>query len=113
GTGTFGFIDQYDNIVYHKLTSLLGENAALLHLAFDVAYKTNYKLYLLSSSIVNEKALNMIIKVTFDEQWTTIKNEEIIMIPTPQCKAHRLLPTQFNVFATELTSSKLLTLFSP
>ncbi|CAG8798101.1 19880_t:CDS:1, partial [Cetraspora pellucida] len=113
GTGTFGFIDQYDNIVYHKLTSPLGKDAALLHLAFDVACETNYKLYLLSSSIDNPNALDMVIKVTFDEQWTVIKNEEVTVIPTQQCKAHRLLPTQFNVFATELTSSKLLTLFSP
>ncbi|CAG8774440.1 14813_t:CDS:1, partial [Cetraspora pellucida] len=70
-------------------------------------------LYLLSSSITNEEALNMVIKVTFDEQWTTIKKEEITIIPTPQCKAHRLLLTESNVFATELNSSKLLTLFSP
>ncbi|KAF0536897.1 hypothetical protein F8M41_008946 [Gigaspora margarita] len=112
GTGTFGFIDQYDNIVYHKLKSPLGKDAALLHLKFDVAYKTNYKLYLLSSSIINPNALDMVIKVTFDEQWTTIKDEEAIVIPTQRCQAHRLLPTEFNVFATELTSSKLLTLFS-
>ncbi|CAG8529999.1 1452_t:CDS:1 [Racocetra fulgida] len=113
GTGTFGFIDQYDNIVYHKLTSPLGKDAALLHLKFDVAYETNYKMYLLSSSIINPKVLDMVIKITFDEQWTTIKDEEVIVIPTQQCAAHRLLPTQFNVFATELTSSKLLTVFSP
>ncbi|CAG8626853.1 11591_t:CDS:1 [Racocetra persica] len=113
GTGTFGFIDQDDKIVYHKLKSDLGKDAALLHLAFDVAYETNYKMYLLSSSITNPKALDMVIKVTFNEQWTTIKDEEVIVIPTQQCKAHRLLSTQFNVFATELTASKLLTLFSP
>ncbi|CAG8784717.1 12231_t:CDS:2 [Dentiscutata erythropus] len=113
GTGTFGFIDQDDKIVYHKLTSPLGKDAALLHLAFDVAYETNYKMYLLSSSIDNPNALDMVIKVTFDEQWTTIKDEEVIVIPTQQCKAHRLLPTQFNVFATELAASKFLTLFSP
>ncbi|CAG8624809.1 32501_t:CDS:1 [Gigaspora margarita] len=112
GTGTFGFIDQDDNIEYYKLTTPLGSDAALLHLKFDVAYETNYKLYLLSSSIINPTALDMIIIVTFDEQWSTIINEEVIVIPTQQCKAHRLLPTEFNVFATELSSSKLLTMFS-
>ncbi|CAG8837715.1 26347_t:CDS:2, partial [Gigaspora margarita] len=112
GTGTFGFIDQDDNIVYHKLKSPLGKDAALLHLKFDVAYKTNYKLYLLSSSIINPNALDMVIKVTFDEQWTTIKDEEAIVIPTQRCQAHRLLPTEFNVFATELTSSKILILYN-
>ncbi|CAG8574450.1 6889_t:CDS:1 [Cetraspora pellucida] len=112
-TGTFGFIDQDDKIVYHKLTSSLGKDAALFHLVFDVAYEINCKLYLLSSSLKNPKALDMVIKVTFDEQWTTIKAEEIIVIPTQQCKVHRILSTQFNIFATELTSSKLLTLFSP
>ncbi|CAG8567112.1 20091_t:CDS:2, partial [Gigaspora rosea] len=113
GTGTFGFIDKDDKIFYHKLKTPLGKDAALLHLAFDVAYGINHQMYLLSSSIINSNALDMIIKVTFDEQWTTIKNEEVIMIPTQQCKAHRLLPTEFNIFATELTASKLLTLFSP
>ncbi|CAG8624826.1 32502_t:CDS:1 [Gigaspora margarita] len=113
GTGTFGFINQDDKIVYHKLTSPLGKDAALLHLAFDVTYKTNHNLYLLSSSIINPSASDMIIKVTFDKHWTTIKDEKVIVFPTQQCQSHRLLPTQFNVFATELSSSKLLTLFSP
>ncbi|CAG8760886.1 3341_t:CDS:1, partial [Gigaspora rosea] len=107
---TFGFIDKNDKIVYHKLTSPLGKDAALLHLNFDVAYKTNHKLYLLSSSIINPNALDMVIKVTFDKHWTTIKDEEVVVIPTQQCAAHRLLTTEFNVFATELSSSKLLTL---
>ncbi|CAG8749239.1 40445_t:CDS:1 [Gigaspora margarita] len=111
GTGTFGFIDQDDKIVYHKLKSPLGKDAALLHLKFDVDYETNYKLYLLSSSIINPMALDMVIIVTFDWQWTTIMDEEVILIPTQQCKAHRLLPTESNVFVTELTTSKLLTLY--
>ncbi|CAG8732380.1 13650_t:CDS:2, partial [Racocetra persica] len=46
----------------------------------------------------------------FIDQSDTI-DEEVVVTPTQPCAAHRLLPTQFNVFATELTASKLLTLF--
>jgi hypothetical protein len=47
----------------------------------------------------------------FDFEWSTIKAEDITVILTQQCKAHRVLPTESNVFATELTTSKLLTMF--
>ncbi|SFW74830.1 hypothetical protein [Amycolatopsis australiensis] len=49
----------------------------------------------------------MIIRVTFDDQYTRVVNEEVAFLPTQQCKAHRLLPLDNNVLATELTSSTI------
>ncbi|KAG0258199.1 hypothetical protein BG011_003432 [Mortierella polycephala] len=111
GTGTIGHIDSNDKITYHKLQSPLGMNAALLHLAFDLDASNNYTLWLLSSSIINDDALDMVIKVTFDAQWQTIQSEDILVMPTQNSKAHRILLTPTNLFATELSSSKLLSYF--
>ncbi|KAF9916323.1 hypothetical protein BX616_004050 [Lobosporangium transversale] len=112
GTGTIGHIHADDTVTYHKLTSPLGINAALLHLAFDLDHANTHALWLLSSSIINTNALDTIIRVSFDEQWQTIKNEDVMAMPTQQCKAHRVLITPSNVFATELTSSKLLSFYT-
>ncbi|KAI1296360.1 hypothetical protein EDD11_007415 [Mortierella claussenii] len=111
GTGTIGHIGADDKITYHKLKSPLGTNAALLHLAFDLNATENYTLWLLSSSIINSSALDMIIKVTFDAQWQNIQAEDVVVMPTQQCKAHRILITPTNVFATQLSTSKLLSLY--
>ncbi|KAF9344881.1 hypothetical protein BGX26_003797 [Mortierella sp. AD094] len=111
GTGTFGHIDADDTITYHKFQSPLGKDAALLHLAFSVNPTTDYTLWLLSSSIVNNNALDMVIIVTFDSQWKTIQNEEYIVIPTQQSKVHRIVVNPSYVFVTELASSKLLTTY--
>jgi hypothetical protein len=90
----------------------LGSNASLLHLAFDVDHISNYTLWLLASSIYYPNALDMVIKVTFGSEWSNIKTEDITVIPTQQCEAHRVLPTESNVFTRELTTSKLLTIFN-
>lgn len=111
GTGTIGHINANDNISWFKLNSPLGSNASLLHLAFDIDCTNNYNIWLLSSSIINDNALDMVIKVSFDPQWKNINNEEVIVIPTQNCKAHRILQTKYNVFATELSTSKLFSLF--
>ncbi|KAG0342708.1 hypothetical protein BG000_002053, partial [Podila horticola] len=72
GTGTIGFIGATDVVVPFKLKSQLGQNASLLHLTFDMNADSNKTLWLLSSSIINSKALDMIIKVTFNADWTSI-----------------------------------------
>ncbi|KAF8928715.1 hypothetical protein BGZ52_002996, partial [Haplosporangium bisporale] len=109
GTGTVGFIDAHNNIIYHKLQSVLGQDAALLHLAFDLNVAKNHVLWLLSSSINDSNALNSIIKITFDAKWQSILKEEVKALPTQYSEAHRILITPHNIFATELASSKLLT----
>ncbi|KAK3823912.1 MAG: hypothetical protein JOS17DRAFT_752584 [Linnemannia elongata] len=113
GTGTIGNLHADDTITYHKLSSSpLSEKAALLHLAFDPKAETNYTLWLLASSIINNGALDMIIKVTFDAEWTKIVSEDIVVTPTQLNKAHRILITPTNVFATELASSKLVSYYT-
>lgn len=108
GTGTIGFIGANDVVVPFKLKSQLGQNASLLHLTFDMNADSNKTLWLLSSSIINSKALDMIIKVTFDAEWTSIVSEEVTVMPTQQNKAHRIIQTAANqFFATELATSKL------
>ncbi|KAF9120174.1 hypothetical protein BGX30_003329 [Mortierella sp. GBA39] len=111
GTGTIGNLHADDTITYHKLSSSpLSEKASLLHLAFDPT--TKYTLWLLASSIVNSNALDMIIKVTFDAGWTKIVSEDIVVTPTQLNKAHRILISPTNVFATELASSKLVSYYT-
>ncbi|KXN70175.1 hypothetical protein CONCODRAFT_170980 [Conidiobolus coronatus NRRL 28638] len=107
GTGTFGFLDKDDNISYFKLTSDLGKDASLLHLAFDANIESNPGLWLLSSSITKKDALDMVIRVDMDSEWSKIVKEEVMVLPTQKCAAHRLLPYKNQIFATELSSSKM------
>lgn len=88
------------------MTSPEGRNAGLLHLAF--APKVAGKLpsaWLLGSSIISPNALDAIIRVTFDDDYTQVKSEEVAALPTQLCKAHRLLVLDNCVLATELTSA--------
>ncbi|KAF9543150.1 hypothetical protein EC957_001212 [Mortierella hygrophila] len=113
GTGTIGNLHADDTITYHTLSSSSwSKKASLLHLAFDPEAETNYTLWLLASSIVKSDALDMIIKVTFDAGWTKIVSEDIVVTPTQLNKAHRILITPTNVFATELASSKLVSYYT-
>ncbi|KAG0328236.1 hypothetical protein BG000_000569, partial [Podila horticola] len=90
------------------LKSQLGKNASLLHLTFDKKADSNKTLWLLSSSITDDNALDMIIKVTFNTDWTKIESEEVNVLPTQHDKAHRIIQTAANqFFATELATSKL------
>lgn len=108
GTGTVGFIGANDEIVPFKLKSSLGHNASILHLVFDLNAKRNKTLWLLSSSIVDSKALDMIIKVTFNDDWTSIVNEQVTVLPTQQNQAHRIIQTaEDQIYATELATSEL------
>ncbi|KAF9286746.1 hypothetical protein BGZ68_002600 [Mortierella alpina] len=107
GTGTIGFIDGNDNIAYHTLKDPVGQNASLLHLAFDSDYETNHVIWLLTSSIIKKDALDMLTKVTFDAQWKDIVSEDYVTLPTQISKAHRVFVTPKFVFATEFASSRV------
>ncbi|CAO3627444.1 unnamed protein product [Cunninghamella blakesleeana] len=111
GTGTIGYIDEHDKFTFMKLKSPLASTASFLHLAFDVNHLENHTLWLLASSINYPNALNMLIKVTFDDQWKTILTEDITVIPTQYSAVHRILPTKTNIFVTELSTSKLFSLY--
>ncbi len=106
GTGRFGRINGDGVITWFKLTSPEGRDAGLLHLAF--APKVAGKLpsaWLLGSSIISPNALDAIIRITFDDDYTQVKSEEFAALPTQLCKAHRLLVLDNCVLATELTSA--------
>ncbi|MEV5378947.1 hypothetical protein AB0L26_23670 [Streptomyces nondiastaticus] len=108
GTGTFGRIDADGRIAWHRLGSPLGRSASLLHLAFDPPGTAREPgLWLLASSIVSEQARDLIIRVRFDPSWTRITGEEYAALPTQSCKAHRLLPLERSVLATELTGARV------
>ncbi|CAO3620512.1 unnamed protein product [Cunninghamella echinulata] len=112
GTGTIGFIDENDKFKWFKLkSSPLASSASLLHLAFDVDHAKNHQLWVLASSIIYPEAMDMLIKVTFDDQWKKILHEDITVIPTQRSKVHRILPTKSNIFVTELSTSKLFSLY--
>ncbi|KAF9423943.1 hypothetical protein BGZ94_008126 [Podila epigama] len=111
GTGTVGFIGADDQLTYHKLKHPLAKTASLLHLAFDLEVETNHVLWLLSSSIINSNALDMVIRVQFDALYKQILSEEVTVMPTQQCKAHRIVQTPTNIFATQLSTSKLLSYY--
>ncbi|MEW6470644.1 MAG: hypothetical protein AB1679_00025 [Actinomycetota bacterium] len=92
GTGTFGRIDRNGEITWFRLTSPLGRDAGLLHLAFapQVAGQPPTA-WLLSSSIISSNTFDAIIRVTFDDAYTRLTSEELVALPTQLCKAHRLL----------------------
>ncbi|MFF4160236.1 hypothetical protein [Streptomyces sp. NPDC001678] len=106
GTGTFGRIDEDGGIAWHRLRAPLGRSASLLHLAFGPTGRGREPvLWLLASSIVSDDARDLVIRVRFDPSWTRIVEEEYAALPTQMCKAHRLLPLENSVLATELTTA--------
>jgi hypothetical protein len=70
-------------IIFFGLNSSLENNAALLHLAFDHNVSNN-TLWLLSSSITNKDALNIIIKVKFDSQLKNSESNYYTILPSSQ-----------------------------
>jgi len=113
GTGMFGRIDERGGITWFRLTSPEGRNAGLLHIAFDPpGTQSEPHAWLLGSSIISPNVFDLIVRVTFDPTYTQLKSEEIAVLPTQFCKAHRLLPLPHSVLATELTSSTVAQLFT-
>ncbi|MEU4768804.1 hypothetical protein AB0H12_36710 [Actinosynnema sp. NPDC023794] len=51
--------------------------------------------------------LDVVVRVTFDPGYTEVVGEEVTVLPTQHCKAHRLLPLSRSLLVTELTSSTL------
>jgi len=107
GAGKFGRVNEDDSIEYYQLTSPLGRDAALYNLGFSVDSDIDHILWLEGSSLINNDATNMLVRVKFDDEWETIVSEDVIVMPTQQSVAHDLLVTKTNVFVTERTASKL------
>ncbi|KOX17786.1 hypothetical protein ADK67_37720 [Saccharothrix sp. NRRL B-16348] len=105
GTGTFGRIDADGTIAWFRLQSSEVSDAGLLHIAFDPAGRPSA--WLLGSSISSDDVLDVVVRVTFDPGYTRVVGEEVTVLPTQHCKAHRLLPLARSLLVTELTSSTL------
>ncbi|MFF4530339.1 hypothetical protein ACFY1P_13780 [Streptomyces sp. NPDC001407] len=114
GTGTFGRIDEDGQIHWYRLRGPQGHSAGLLHLAFDPpGTGRGPGLWLLGSSIVSDAARDLIVRVRFDASWKRVVGEEYEALPTQRCKAHRLLPLERGVLATELTTARVARLTVP
>lgn len=108
GSGTFGRIDSHGALTWFRLSSSQVSRAGLLHIAFEPpAAHQPPSAWLLGSSILSPNALDVIIRVTFDNGYTQILGEEVAVLPTQQCKAHRLLPLNTSLLTTELASATI------
>jgi virginiamycin B lyase len=108
GTGTFARLDADDAITPFRLSSPPAADAALLHLAFESPRRGRpAALWLLSSSIVDPSALDLVIRVVFGPGYAGIAGEVVRALPTQRSKAHRLLLLPRTVMATELATSTL------
>ncbi|MDN3292824.1 hypothetical protein QWM81_01940 [Streptomyces ficellus] len=114
GTGTFGRIDEHGRITWYRLSSPMARSAGLLHIAFDPpASGRRPGLWLLGSSIISDRVLDLIVRVELDRSHRHIVSEEAVALPTQLSKAHRLLVTRRSVFATEMHTSALAQLAVP
>lgn len=83
---------------------------------FDFIIMNNKNLmYALSSDLLDEKAINAIVIIEFNQEWEKIINRRIVPLPTQDCSSHRITSlTSFNnednysIIVTEMASSKLL-----
>lgn len=105
GTGTFGRIDAEGRTTWFALRSSEVADAGLLHIAFDPSGRPSA--WLLGSTIICDDVLDVVVRVTFDPSYTHVVGEEVTVLPTQHCKAHRLLPLTRSLMVTELTSSTL------
>jgi len=104
GTGTFGRINSDASITWFSLTSNIGLNAGLIHIAFD----TNpSRFWLLGSSTANASAPNAVFTVTVAAKSTRIAVQNTIMLPTQWSSTYRVISRRGSLYVTELTTSTL------
>lgn len=114
GSGTFGRIDGNGALTWFRLSSPPVARAGLLHIAFDSPpLHRPPSAWLLGSSISSPNALDVIIRVSFDDKYTRTLGEEVAVLLAQQCKAHRLLPLNSSVLTTELASATIAQLVTP
>jgi len=107
GTGTFGRINSDASINWFSLTSNVGKNAGLIHLAFDTDPS---RFWLLGSSTANASGPNAVFTVTIDTSnkgGSRIATQNTIMLPTQWSWNHRVISHCGSLYVTELTMSTL------
>ena len=107
GGSSFGRITGEEEITWFALPPPEGAALGLLHLAFDPPGGEDPGAWLLSSSIVSKEAVDALIRVTFDPLYTHHESEHVSALPTQPCMAHRVLPLNQTVVATEMMTSTL------
>lgn len=108
GTGTFGRILEDGNIQWFHLKNNLGKQTGLIHLGFEDPLNTEpAKLWLLSSSIVSPNVMDALFEVRFNTDYKAIDTISTSVFPTQLNKAHRVLPLNKGIYATELAVSIL------
>ncbi|HLA63514.1 MAG TPA: hypothetical protein VK610_03755, partial [Rhodothermales bacterium] len=103
GTGAFGRINADGSITPFHLQGMLGQHAALIHLAFGEVPKNGpAPLYLLGSTMGSMMALDAVNLVTFDPDYSRVATLQTVATATPMCMTHRVLPIGGDVFVTAM-----------
>jgi streptogramin lyase len=110
GTGTFGRINSDASIDWFDLASKVGQNAGLIHIAFDT---NSSRFWLLGSSTVDASAPNAVFTVSIDTSTQgsptgpRIAIQNTMMLPTQWSWTHRIVSHGGSLYVTELTTSTL------
>ena len=112
GTGAFARIEANGTLTPFRLRGMLGQSAALIHLAFGQAQAQQpAPLYLLGSTMGSMAAMDAVHVVTFDPGYASVASLQTVATATPMCMTHRVLPTGSGVLVTSMASA--LTLLIP
>jgi len=103
GTGAFARIEANGTITPFRLRGMLGQNAALIHLAFGQAQAQQpAPLYLLGSTMGSMAALDAVHVVTFDPGDASVASLQTVAMATPMSMTHRVLPMGRSVLVTSM-----------
>jgi streptogramin lyase len=110
GTGTFGRIKADASIDWFSMSSKVGGQASLIHLAFG---SDPSKIWLLGSSIVCADCLDAVYSVSLEASTAggtaspRIAVQSSIIFPTQRSWNHRIILHRGSLYATELITSTL------
>ncbi|MEO4030350.1 hypothetical protein ABH313_20175 [Chromobacterium vaccinii] len=102
GNGSFGRILADGEIDWFQLTAGPAKGASFIHLGFSPDPSKSNTIYLLASSMADGAALNGVVQVLLNEDYSQIGPQQTIAFPTQQSMTHRVLCTERSLYATEL-----------
>lgn len=103
GTGAFARINADGSVTPFRLRGMVGQSAALIHLAFGEATDNGpAPLCLLGSTMGSMMALDAIHVVTFEPGYAQVASLQTVSMATPMCMTHRVLPMDGDVFVTSM-----------
>lgn len=108
GSGSFGHIGSSGEMQFFQLKKpQLGSNAGLLHLADASTANGDPALWLLSTSLLSTNSADALIRVAFNDELTSIIDEEYIAMLTQNAMVHRVVPMDTTVMVSELNTFTL------